>query len=270
MPNSFDQRTAVITGAGSGIGFAIAHQLALQGASVVLNDIDETRLGSAAAKIRADGGRVEAYPGDAGDVQVVRGLVNQAIESFGELNLVIANAGLTLFDDVFSCRQEDFERLLDVNLLGTFFLVQAASRQMKARGLGGKILLMSSNIGVKPHPKLAPYGMTKAALNMLARTLALELAPYQITINALAPGATLTERTLKDDANYEQMWQSLIPDGRVARPDEIAGAALFLLSPQADHITGHTLVIDGGWCETGLYPVPQSPSVLLNPNPLSP
>jgi NAD(P)-dependent dehydrogenase (short-subunit alcohol dehydrogenase family) len=96
--------------------------------------------------------------------------------------------------------------------------------------------------------------MTKAALNMLARSLALELAPCRIAINALAPGATITERTLQDDPHYEQTWKPLIPDGRVARPGDIARAALFLLSADAEHITGHTLVIDGGWSDAGCYP----------------
>ena len=256
MSRSFENKTAVITGAGSGIGLAIARQLALQGASVVVNDIDASRAEEAVAQIQSDGGHAVACPGDAGDVDVVRRLVMQAVDTFGRLDFAIANAGLTLFDDVFSCRPEDFRRLLDVNLQGTFFLVQAASKHMRARRQGGRILLISSNIGVRPHPGLAPYGMTKAALNMLARSLALELAPCRIAINALAPGATVTERTLRDDPDYEQTWQSLIPNGRVAHPDDIAGAALFLLSAEADHITGQTLVIDGGWSEAGCYPTP--------------
>jgi len=221
---------------------------------VVVNDIDASRAKEAVAQIRSDGGQAVAHPGDAGDVDVVRQLVHRAVEAFGHLDLAIANAGLTLFGDVFSCRPEDFRRLLDVNLQGTFFLVQEASKHMHARGRGGRILLTSSNIGVQPHPGLAPYGMTKAALNMLARSLALELAPCRIAINALAPGATITERTLQDDPNYEQTWKPLIPDGRVARPSDIARAALFLLSADAEHITGHTLVIDGGWSDAGCYP----------------
>ena len=129
---------------------------------------------------------------------------------------------------------------------------------MRARGGGGKILLMSSNVGVQPYPGLALYSMTKAALNMLASTLALELAPHRIAVNALAPGATITERTLQDDPDYERAWQPLIPNGRVARPDDIAKTALFLLSDEADHITGHTLVVDGGWTDVGRYPKPSN------------
>ncbi len=263
MLYSFERQTAVITGAGSGIGFAIAKQLAHLGASVVVNDIDPARADDAVDKIRTNGGNAVPFRGDAGDVDVVRGLVACAVDEFGHLDLAIANAGLTLFNDFYSCSLKDFQRLLNVNVRGTFFLAQAASRHMRASGRGGKILLISSNIGVQPHPGLAVYGMTKAALNMMARALALELAPHRIAINALAPGATITERTLQDDADYRQIWQPLIPDGRVADSDEIAGAALFLLSAAAEHITGQTLVIDGGWTSNGRYPAPESVSSII-------
>lgn len=247
----------MITGAGSGIGFAIAKQLAHFGASVVVNDIDPVRANDAVDKIESDGGSAVSFPGDAGEVDVVRGIVDCALDRFGHLDMAVANAGITLFSEFHACSLEDFQRLLDVNLRGTYFLVQSACRHMRASGRGGKILLMSSNIGVQPHPGLSSYGMTKAAVNMMARTLALELAPHRITINALAPGATVTERTLKDDPEYERNWQALIPDGRVADPNEIAGTALFLLSPAADHITGQILVVDGGWAGTGRYPDPE-------------
>ena len=260
MSHSFDQRTAVITGAGSGIGFAIARQLALKGASVVLNDIDAPRAVSAAARIREDGGCCVAFPGDAGDVDVNYRMVERAVDEYGHLDLAIANAGLTLFGDFFSYGLDDFQKVVTLNLQGAFFLAQAAGKHMRTRGHGGRILLMSSIHGVEPYPELAAYCMTKAALNMLTRTLVLELAPHRIAINALAPGATITERTLHDDPDYEQAWQPLIPNGRAAHPDDIARAALFLLSPDAGHITGHTLVVDGGWSSNGCYPPPPTPS----------
>jgi len=254
MSYAFDQQTAVITGAGAGIGFAIARQLALKGASVVLNDIVAERAESAAARIRAEGGRCAALPGDAGDVNFIYRMVDRAVDEFGRLDLAIANAGLTLFGDFFSYKPDDFQKVVNLNLQGAFFLAQAAGKHMRARGQGGKILLMSSVLSQQPYPQLAPYCMTKAALNMLARTLVLELAPHRITINALAPGATITERTLQDDPDYAQEWQRITPDGRAAYPDDIAKAALFLLSPDADHITGQMLLVDGGWSSVGSYP----------------
>ena len=265
MSYSFDQQTAVITGAGSGIGFAIAQHLARRGASVVLNDIKAGLAEAAATRIREEGGRCIAFPGDAGDVDFVYRMVERAVNEFGRLDLAIANAGLTLFGDFFSYKRDDFQKVVTLNLQGAFFMAQAAARHMRARGQGGKILLMSSVLSRQPYPELAPYCMTKAALNMLARTLVLELAPHGISINALAPGATITERTLQDDPDYAHQWQQITPDGRAAHPDDIARAALFLLSSDADHITGHMLMVDGGWSSTARYPRPPS-----RPDPSSP
>ena len=256
MSYSFDQQTALITGAGSGIGFAIAQHLARAGASVVLNDIEAGLAEAAAARIRDEGGQCSALPGDAGDVDFIYRMVNHAINTYGQLDLAIANAGLTLFGDFFSYKREDFQKVITLNLQGAFFLAQASARHMRERGQGGKILLMSSVLSRQPYPELAPYCMTKAALNMLAQTLVLELAPYRISINAIAPGATITERTLQDDPDYAAQWQRITPGGRAASPDDIARAALFLLSPDADHITGHVLLVDGGWLLSNQFPDP--------------
>jgi 3-oxoacyl-[acyl-carrier protein] reductase len=142
---------------------------------------------------------------------------------------------------------------MKVNLAGSFFLAQAAARRMKAQQTGGRILFMSSVTGHQAHKNLTAYGMTKAALEMLAKTLVIELSEYKITVNALAPGATLTERTVHD-ASYESTWSRITPTGRPATTDDIAHAALFLVSPQAGHITGQSLIIDGGW--TSVSPSP--------------
>ena len=251
---SFDTQTAIVTGAGSGIGFAIAQHLARHGASVVLNDIDAALTASATARIRDEGGVCLPFSGDAGDVDFIYQMVDQAIDTFGHLDMAIANAGLTLFGDFLSYTPGDFQKVVTLNLQGAFFLAQASAKHMRARGQGGKILLMSSVLSKQPYPELGPYCMTKAALNMLARTLMLELAPYRINVNALAPGATITERTLQDDPEYAEKWQAITPTARAANPDDIARAALFLLSPEAEHITGHMLMVDGGWSSVGLYP----------------
>lgn len=250
----FTGKVGLVTGAGSGIGLALAQGLAAQGASVVLNDISREKAESAVADILRTGGTCTAFVGDAADYETIQALMAHAVQTYGRLDYCIANAGVTCFGDFFSYKPEAFKTLMDLNIAGTFFLCQAAANYMREQGIKGKLLLMSSNIGAQTYPQLTAYSMSKAALQMMSRSLVLELSPYGITINALAPGATLTPRTLDDDPNYEAHWQDLIPLGKVAAPEEIAEVGLFLLSPAADHITGQTIVIDGGWSQIGQYP----------------
>lgn len=251
---SLQNRVAVVTGAGQGIGYEICRQLAAEGARVVLNDVQDSLAEEAAQQIaRETKGVCVAMPGDVADPQFLEVLVQECVKRFGELNIAIANAGITLFGDFLEYNPDDFDKVLAVNLRSTFFLAQAAARQMKEQGKGGKLLFMSSVTGVQAHKNLAAYGMTKAGIQMLAKTLVIELSPYRINVNALAPGATLTARTMAE-SDYESIWSSLTPIGRPATAEDIANAACFLVSPKADHITGQTIVIDGGW--TSISPSP--------------
>lgn len=249
----FEGRVAVVTGAGQGIGREIARRLALEGASVLLNDVDPALAEEAAAGIGAEGGRVVAAGGDVADVETTRGLVRRAVDAFSRLDIAVANAGITLYGDFLEYRPDDLDRLLAVNLRGSFFLAQAAARRFRDQGTPGRILLLSSVTGHVAIRQLAPYGMTKAALEALARNLSLELAPLGVTVNALAPGATATPRTTADEA-WEEAWTRATPNGRVARVVDVAGAACFLLSDEAAHITGQALVVDGGWTAMGAAP----------------
>lgn len=250
----FQDQVAIVTGAGEGIGLEIARQLAMQGASVLLNDIDENLAQTAAREITAAGGNCRPFAGDASDVPTVRAMVQEAVDRFGRLDIAVANAGLTSWGDFFDYEPDTFDRVLALNLRGSYFLAQAAARQMRAQGIGGRILLMSSVTGHQAIPYLSAYGMTKAALEMLARNLVIELSPHGITINAVAPGATVTPRNLADDPDYEAHWSRVTPTGRPAQPSDIANAALFLVSPSAGQITGQTIVVDGGW--TRISPTP--------------
>ena len=251
--SSFKGQVAIVTGAGQGIGFEICRQLAVQGVSVLLNDIDDTLTASAAEKIKSEGGNCVGLAGDAGDVIFINEMVKHAVAAFGKLNIVISNAGITLFADFFDYTPDAFNKVMQLNLGGSFFLAQAAAKQMKGQGTGGTILFMSSVVGHQAHKNLAAYAITKAGLEMLAKNLVVELSPYHITVNAIAPGATLTERTL-DDKEYEKTWSRITPIGKPATTSDIANAALFLVSSNAKHITGQSLIIDGGW--TSVSPSP--------------
>jgi len=250
---SFANKTAIVTGAGQGIGLAICRQLAAEGATVLLNDIDAHLADEAASLINQENGRCISCPGDAGDRVFIQNMVKKAVEHTGHLDIAVANAGITLFGDFLSYPAESFYQVMNVNLGGTFFLAQAAAAQMKLQGTGGSLLFMSSVTGHQAHKDLAAYGMTKAALEMLAKNLVIELSPYRINVNTVAPGATMTERTGHDPA-YAQTWSAITPLGRPATTEDIAHAALFLVSPQAAHITGQSLVVDGGW--TAISPSP--------------
>ena len=244
---SFANKVAIVTGAGQGIGFEICKSIALQGAQVVLNDIDEKLASNAAEVISKDANaKCISISGDSGDVNFIQHLVQSTINEFGRLDIVIANAGITLFGNFFTYTAESFFRVLQVNLGGTFFLAQAAANQMKKQESGGSILFTSSVTGHQAHKDLAVYGMSKAALEMLAKNLVIEVSQFKINVNTIAPGATLTERTL-DDPGYEKVWSDITPMGRPANVNDIANAALFLVSDSAKHITGQSLIIDGGW-----------------------
>ncbi|WP_162056317.1 SDR family NAD(P)-dependent oxidoreductase [Pontibacter pamirensis] len=250
---SFNQQVAIVTGAGQGIGFRICQELAKQGVSVLLNDIDEKLTAKAAKSINDQYGSCIGLAGDAASPQFIQQMVNAAVTEFGKLTIAIANAGITVFGDFLTYTPEDLHKVTQMNLGGSFFLAQAAAKQIIKQQSGGSILFMSSVTGHQAHKNLAAYGMTKAALELLAKHLVLELSPYRINVNALAPGATLTERTA-EDGTYEKTWSTITPMGRPAYPSDIAHAALFLVSENARHITGQSLVIDGGW--TSISPSP--------------
>ncbi|MES2809946.1 MAG: SDR family oxidoreductase [Bacteroidota bacterium] len=252
---NFKNKVAIVTGAGQGIGFEICRRLAEAGATVLLNDVDAELATNASNIINNDSGKnCIAFPGDSSDIAFINEIVDAAVNQHGRLDIVIANAGITLFGDFDTYTSEAFNKVLQVNLGGSFFMAQVASNKMKLQPEGGSILFTSSVVGHQALKSLACYAMTKAALEMLAKNLVVELSPYKITVNTVAPGATLTERTMLE-ADYERVWSELTPMGRPAYVSDIANTALFLVSDQAKHITGQSLIVDGGW--TSVSPLPQ-------------
>ena len=250
----FEKQSVIVTGAGEGIGWEVARQFCQEGASVLLNDIAPERASAAAEAIAEQtGGSCLPAPGDVADIELVQGLVAQAVDAFGGLDVCVCNAGLTSWGGFFSYAPADFERVVNVNLRGSYFLAQAAARHFREQG-GGRIVLMSSVTGHQAVPYLSAYGMTKAALEMLARNLVLELSPHGISINCVAPGAVITPRNLGDDPDYEATWAALTPTGQAIQTSDIANAVLFLAAPAASQITGQALVVDGGWSCTSPIP----------------
>ncbi len=255
MYPSIKNKVALITGAGEGIGFALAEVILEAGGKVVLNDLSADLAHKSATKLEGRyPGKCKPFAGDAGSVQTIDAMLAFTLEEFGTLDYAIANAGITVFGDFFDFSPEDFQKIIQVNLQGSFFLTQRAAKIMRAHGRGGRVILMSSITGILGIPDLSAYSMTKAALQMMARNLVQALAPYKITINAIAPGATLTKRTLAEEPDYAGTWGSLTPMGRVGTPADVANSCLFLLSDKASHITGQTLVVDGGWITVGRAP----------------
>lgn len=246
-------KVAIITGAAEGIGYAIADLLTQSGAKVVLNDLEKKKAEKAASTLNTNSNCLP-FSGNAGDIETIDKMVDFTIEHFGKVDFIVPNAGITLFGDFLEFTPESFQKVMHLNLQGAFFLAQRAAKEMIKQGNGGRMVFMSSQVGIRAYHNLTAYGMTKAALHMLATNLAYGLGKYQITANAIAPGATLTERTQNEQPDYEGVWSELNPNNRVGTPDDIAKTCLFLLSDDASHISGHTIPVDGGWTTAGKYP----------------
>jgi 3-oxoacyl-[acyl-carrier protein] reductase len=245
----------IITGAGQGIGFEVVKQLLDQGHFVIWNEIDLEVYNQATQTLHQLGfNQFVGILADAASVEF-RNQLEVILEDLEyDLSGVVCNAGITTFGDFWTYSQESMDQILRVNLSGTFFLIQLVAKFLRTIQLPGSIVVMSSVTGHQAHPDLAAYGMTKAALNQLVKNLVIDLSPYQIRINAISPGATITERT-SQNKEYQSDWAEITPLGKAADVSDIAATTLFFLSDQAKHITGQSLVVDGGW--TSISPAPK-------------
>ncbi|MDQ8197680.1 SDR family NAD(P)-dependent oxidoreductase [Pelagicoccus enzymogenes] len=247
-------KVAIVTGAGCGIGLEIARSIAKQGARLLLNDRDGALAREAALSIDPSGELCVACAGDASDPVFIEEMVKLAVQRFGGLHVAVANAGLTIFNRFLEVEVAELRKMLDLNLQGSVFLAKFAALEMVKQGEGGRLVFISSVTGHQAHEGVVCYGMTKAALRMLAKGLVAELAPHGITSNAVSPGATVTERTAAGDPMFAEKWAKTTPTGRAAFPSDIANAVLFLISPESSQITGQTIVVDGGWTSTSEVP----------------
>jgi len=246
-----DGRIAIVTGSGSGMGRAFSIALAHAGADVVITELPgkETAAEETASEVRAAGRRALACPLDVTQVSSIKGMVDRVLSEWGQIDILVNNAGMNIRKLAVDVQEEDWDRVLDTDLKGVFFCAQAVGRYMIERGQGGKIINMASQIGLVAYHSRVAYCAAKAGVINLTRALALEWAPYRINVNAIAPTFVRTpfvEALLQDPAVREDVLRR-IPLGRVAEPEDIVGAVIYLASPASDLVTGHTLVVDGGW-----------------------
>jgi NAD(P)-dependent dehydrogenase (short-subunit alcohol dehydrogenase family) len=247
--SELDGKVALVTGAGRGIGRAIAVGLAKAGASVAITDLDSTSLSVVADAIEAVGSRVLAIPGDIADVPTIHSTFDRTVERFGGLDILVNVAAIQTTTALVDYTEENWDRQMAVNLRAVLFCCQAAARIMIPKGRG-KIVNISSTSGFvsSTNPKVA-YDVSKAGVRHMTVSLGKELARHGINVNSVAPGTVTTDMTAPWLATPEGLAKSLsrIPLGRIGDVADVVGPVLFLCSPAADYVVGHTLVVDGGW-----------------------
>ncbi len=242
-------KVAIITGAGTGIGQAIATAFAKAGASVVVDYRgDKTRSTQTLEMIETGGGEAVGIAADISVPADVAYLISQTVNKFGKLDVLVNNAGVEKKAAFVDYVLEDWQRILDVNLTGPFLCAQAAAQQMITQGHGGRILNISSIHEDLPLLLNAAYCASKGGLRMLMRTIAVELAPHQIGVNNIGPGAIFTpiDKDIEGDRELEAQLMAEIPMGRWGKPEEVAQLAVYLASDAAAYVTGSTFFIDGG------------------------
>ncbi len=243
----FDGKVAAITGAAQGIGRACAERLLADGASVVISDINVDRLNQAAAEL-AGGERLHVVRADVSQKPDIDALVAETVQHFGQLDIMVNNAGIAPVLDFLDVTEEIYDNTLEVNLKGAFFGTQAAGRQMIAQGHGGVIINMSSINSGLANPSVATYAISKGGMNQVTSTAAVAFAPHDIRVCGVGPGTIMTEMVAGAfvDAAGNHAILSRTPMGRYGKPEEIASVVSFLASEDASFITGETIYPDGG------------------------
>jgi glucose 1-dehydrogenase len=238
-------KVAIVTGAGSGIGYAIAERFAAAGASVCMNYLGSEEEAKALAKRLP---KAIAFKADVSKAAEVKAMVDATVEKLGWVDVLVNNAGVEKEMPFLDIDEATWDKLLNIDLKGAFLCAQACGRVMRDSGKGGSIVNISSIHEDLPFPGHTPYCAAKGGLRMLMRNAALELAPYKIRVNNVAPGAIATPinaKTLNDPQKLAGL-ESIIPLNRVGRPEEVAEVTLFLASDASSYVTGSTYYVDGG------------------------
>jgi NAD(P)-dependent dehydrogenase (short-subunit alcohol dehydrogenase family) len=248
---SLSGKVAIVTGSGRGLGRAIAKGMASAGAAVVTTSRHGTEAESAAAEIRAAGGKAIAMVTDVADPEACKALVAHAVAEYGRLDIMACNAGIILTNPADKATQDELEQTLRINVGGALYCAQAAAPQMEKHG-GGSIVVTSSNASLVAFPDLLTYNISKGGVDQMVRTLAVEWAPRNIRVNAFNPGYLEHSMSRSEGYDHDPETEAAIlrmtPMGRRGRVEEVVGVAIFLASDASSFITGTVLPVDGGWC----------------------
>ncbi len=243
-------KVAVVTGGAHGIGLAIARRYVAEGAKVMIADLDAAAGAAAARELGESACRFTAA--DVGDAQQAKSVIDEACRAFGQIDILVSNAGIVHAADFLDIAEADFDRVLRVNLKGAFLMGQAAARRMVEQVKSGKppgtIVNMSSVNAVLAIPNQVPYCVSKGGLAQLTKVMALSLAPHGIRVNAIGPGSIMTDilKTIATDKDAKRRLLARTPLGRIGEPEDIASVAVFLASDDAAYVTGQTVYADGG------------------------
>ncbi|WP_342361137.1 glucose 1-dehydrogenase [Terrarubrum flagellatum] len=245
-------KVAIVTGSAGGIGLAIVERFARDGAKVMLSDVNESKGAAEARRLAAEGKPVKFVRADVGNSADVAQLITETEDAFGPIDILVNNAGIVHTVDFLELKEEDFDRVLRVNLKGSFLVGQAVARKMVARvkagGKPGAIINMSSVNAEFAIPTITSYNVSKGGVGQLTRNMAIALAPYGIRVNAIGPGSIATEmlKAVANDPSKNKGILSRTPLLRFGEPSEMASIAAFLASDESSYITGETIFADGG------------------------